>query len=269
MKELDIQEFDTYKYLSWLYEQEALNKDEFIKELERRRAEDFELIEKEGDYTIEEIVELKEKTNLSYKQRIEEAEKCTYWKPPTENDKNHIEYLINTQFQIKKDCLDNLLERVPISRISILKDEIDKILSTELQEYDDLVNNILLGCVVSDYGRLGFLIGLVRFAQYLENEISKEKYIQDAEEKKAIKWLGKVSHLGYIIGLLAENGYIEAPKRKNGETNYNEFARQICNVIDFEGNNIGTLSKMLNIEANNMEYKNKDAFQIPHIKDIS
>lgn len=35
-----------------------------------------------------------------------------------------------------------------------------------------------------------------------------------------------------------------------------------------EGNNIGALSKMLNVESNNMEYKSKDTFQIPHLKDF-
>lgn len=91
----------------------------------------------------------------------------------------------------------------------------------------------------------------------------------DTVSNSPLKWIGKPAQLGYVMHLLESNGYIDAPKKKDGEINYSEFARTIAKAFQFEGNNDGYLAKSLNPESNNMENKNKDKFDIPHIKEIS
>lgn len=82
-----------------------------------------------------------------------------------------------------------------------------------------------------------------------------------------IKWIGKVSHLGYIMGLLAENGYIEVPKHKSGKAagkvNYSQLAKQLSNIFEYEGCSIENLEKELNPEKNSMSETNKQEIFIP------
>lgn len=114
--------------------------------------------------------------------------------------------------------------------------------------------------VVFEFARLEFLhrLALGEYGTTLET-------IQD----KPIKWVGKTAHLGYYMNALADAGYIDAPKKKNGDTNYNEFAQQICKAFEFDGNNTASLAKNLSPDGNNMEIANKDKISIPHIKEIS
>ena len=71
------------------------------------------------------------------------------------------------------------------------------------------------------------------------------------------------------MGLLAENGFIDAPLKHNGEINLNEFARVINEAFYYDGNKTAVLAKALNTETNCMGNNNKDLFKIPHIKEIS
>jgi hypothetical protein len=93
-----------------------------------------------------------------------------------------------------------------------------------------------------------------------------------AETTEKIKWIGKPSQLGFIIGKLAELGYIDAPKRPNGETNFTQFAKQVRNTFDVETKE-STLSKYLNLESEKAQETdrkfNENGFDIPHIKTIS
>jgi hypothetical protein len=109
----------------------------------------------------------------------------------------------------------------------------------------------------------------IKAIQYIDHLISGNNIQPTTSIKntKPLQWTGKAAHLGYIAYLLADLGYIEPPKRRNGEINYNEFARKLLECFDIE-TTIGTLANAVNPEKNNMEFKNKDKFTIPHIKDI-
>ncbi len=91
----------------------------------------------------------------------------------------------------------------------------------------------------------------------------------DTTSNSPLKWIGKPAQLGHFMYLFSDLGYIDAPKKRNGEINYSEFARLVAKAFQFEGNNEGYLAKSLNPESNNMENDNKEAIKIPHIKELS
>ncbi len=101
------------------------------------------------------------------------------------------------------------------------------------------------------------------------SHVAKGDISTETVSNSPLKWIGKPSQLGYVMHLLEDSGYIEAPKKRNGEINYSEYARTITRAFQFEGNNDSYLAKSLNPESNNMENENKAMFTIPHIKDIS
>lgn len=102
------------------------------------------------------------------------------------------------------------------------------------------------------------------------NAVNKTQLQEETTEK--IKWIGKPSQLGFIIGKLAELGYIDAPQRINGETNFTQFAKQVKNTFDVETKE-STLSKYLNLESEKgsetVRKFDENGFDIPHIKQIS
>lgn len=93
-----------------------------------------------------------------------------------------------------------------------------------------------------------------------------------SQTTEKIKWIGKSSQLGFIIGTLAELGYIEAPEKPNGDINFTQFAKLVNNTFNVETTE-GTLSKYLNLESekgSETVRKFKDnGFDIPHLKTVS
>jgi hypothetical protein len=87
-----------------------------------------------------------------------------------------------------------------------------------------------------------------------------------------IKWIGKPSQLGFIIGKLIEFGYVESPTKTNGETNYTQLAKLVYNTFDVETTE-ATLSKYLNLESEKAQETvrqfEKNKFYIPQIKEVS
>ncbi|WP_024772966.1 hypothetical protein [Aquimarina macrocephali] len=84
-----------------------------------------------------------------------------------------------------------------------------------------------------------------------------------------IKWLGKKTHIGYIFSNLAQEGYIDAPKSRNGETNYTAFAKLIKELFDVNVSE-GTLRKYLNPSDDKFD-ENKKTFEkqkyfLPNVK---
>lgn len=174
---------------------------------------------------------------------------------------------INFELTFRKTSLECLLETTPFPRLKVLENVLNELVINDFKEFEDIASIVGKGEIVQDIDKLAQYIGLIRFVQYLDQEINKEKENESPELEKPIKWLGQPSHLGYIMGQLANLGYIEAPTHMTGEINYNEFARQLSKVFNI--NSIGNLAKELNPEKNSMGYKNKDKISIPHIKEIS
>ena len=102
-------------------------------------------------------------------------------------------------------------------------------------------------------------------------EVREEIEAEKSDELK-LKWSGKPSQLGYIIGQLAQLGYIEPPKRDNGEINFTQFSKDILRIFKTETTQ-GTLSAYLNInnEKSQETHRNfeKAKFNIPHKKAVS
>ncbi|TKS57402.1 hypothetical protein [Mesohalobacter halotolerans] len=103
-----------------------------------------------------------------------------------------------------------------------------------------------------------------------EYDTSKSNNPISGNERK-IEWIGGPSTLGYIIGYLAEYGYIDAPKKKGGDINYSAFAREVMNTFKIE-TTANTLQKYLNLDSEkSTEIKRKlenAKFYIPHFNEF-
>lgn len=87
-----------------------------------------------------------------------------------------------------------------------------------------------------------------------------------------LNWIGKPSQIGFIIGKLAEYGYIEPPKKKDGEINYTKFAELV--LENFNVSTTGaSLSKYLNSESEKGQEParqfEKNNFYLPQSKEVS
>lgn len=106
--------------------------------------------------------------------------------------------------------------------------------------------------------------GVSRFFRKTEKPLRNSSNLVDK-----LKWTGSIGSLGFILANLASLGYIEAPKKKDGDINYSKFASQVINSFDDSGTK-NTLMKYLNLESDKgMDAKDKfDAkdFEIPHSK---
>jgi hypothetical protein len=112
-------------------------------------------------------------------------------------------------------------------------------------------------------------IKLEKLSKDLSNSSESSKLVKSGTK---LKWTGKKAHLGFIIGTLADLGYLQGPERPNGEINYSEFARNILEVFDCDTTE-GTLSKYLNVTSDKSEEVSRNFqsanFHIPHSKDVS
>jgi hypothetical protein len=109
------------------------------------------------------------------------------------------------------------------------------------------------------------------------------KFIEDLKNAKSIiseqnetnlsgtklKWTGKKTHIGFIIGTLAAEGYIDPPRLKNDDVNYTAFSKLIKQVFDVEVGD-DTLRKYLNpddekFQENKATFE-KENFHLPHKK---
>ncbi|TRX43059.1 hypothetical protein [Flavobacterium restrictum] len=111
-----------------------------------------------------------------------------------------------------------------------------------------------------------FIIQLMKIQQIV-NDLKEEKQVNPR-----IKWSGKKTHIGYFLGTLAINGFIDAPKNKNGEINFTAYAKLIKQNFDVEVDQ-DTLRKYLNPEDDKHQ-ENKNSFDkakshIPNIIEVS
>ncbi|WP_418604143.1 hypothetical protein [Hwangdonia sp.] len=112
---------------------------------------------------------------------------------------------------------------------------------------------------------------IVELKRIKENAISNEFFKLVSKEEK-LKWDSKPAHLGYIMGMLADLEFVNAPKRKNGDINYTQYARQVLNIFDIETTE-NTLTKYLNTTTEKAQETernfNKANFNIPHKKEVN
>ena len=96
--------------------------------------------------------------------------------------------------------------------------------------------------------------------------------MDNAMSTKKLKWIGKPSQLGFIVGMLADLEYLDVPKRQNGDINYTQFANLVNQTFNVD-TTPATLSKYLNLDSEKAQEtyrKFKDAgFNIPHKNIVS
>lgn len=128
--------------------------------------------------------------------------------------------------------------------------------------------------VQSDFYQYAAMMETKKLLVHTEN--LKIKYTTNNTETdgipKKIKWIGKPSQLGYLIGSLAELDYIETPKNKDGEINYTQFSKDLLEIFDIK-TTYQSLSKYLNLDSDKAQETKrkfeKEDFYIPNRKIVS
>ena len=83
----------------------------------------------------------------------------------------------------------------------------------------------------SKYDFIADINGNLYKIQVMINNLKESKQVNPK-----IKWSAKKTHIGFILGTLAQNGYIEAPKHKNGEINFTAYAKLIKQNFEVDVN---------------------------------
>ena len=213
--------------------------------------------------TLSELLEKGDNKNDYLDFKINEVEKQSYSKNA---DINFIKKWIDKyQFRLT-DLFNNSIQDNPIY---ILISSHYK----ELEKYsEETLNVYYLQLDFYQYFCKHYADELIAFFESRKNKVASNSDIISNEINETIKWIGKPSQLGFIIGKLAELGYIETPVKPNGDTNYTQFANLVNNTFDVSTTK-DTLSKYLNLESEKGQETErkfaKNGFKIPHIKEIS
>lgn len=111
---------------------------------------------------------------------------------------------------------------------------------------------------------------LKRALEKTEKFIELNRSVESNHQK--LKWSGGISHAAYIISVLVDCGYIDSPKKPDGETNYSLLSDLILNSFDF-GNETPSKNSLAKYSSpNNPKYLDIDEkfqeqkFSLPHRK---
>ncbi|MBM1105161.1 hypothetical protein JQC67_03310 [Aurantibacter crassamenti] len=122
----------------------------------------------------------------------------------------------------------------------------------------------------------------ITFNEKLKKDLEKRKTIIETfiiekqslnAERNVLKWIGKPSHLAYVIRKLVDEGYIEAPQKLNKEINFTELSRQIINSFNVKSPKENTLRSYSSVET--QQYQDldikftKEGFHIPDSGSVS
>lgn len=152
----------------------------------------------------------------------------------------------------------------------------DEVLNTISKDVDSNYSKDLLDFFYQRFEAISFIpMYLFIIASQFINELEKIKnmmsQIKDERSYTKIKWTGKQTHIGFIIGTLIDQGYIDAPKKNNGEINYTKLAIQIKQNFDVDVTD-ETLRKYLNpMDDKHQQSKtmfDKQNFHLPHSNSI-
>lgn len=215
---------------------------------------------------------------------------------------NHI---ISGGYDLKKEITETLLLTSDSDRklyLDYVKDRLEF-------EIDDEINSSRLDTWVSEYNLIkdefpftdhakivGMLNVTIEFSDLEKSELDKidqlqrdfyihacflelQKILEFIDDQynitdgsNKLKWIGKPSQIGFIIGKLAEYGYIEPPTKKDGEINYTKFAELVLENFDVSTTG-ASLSKYLNSESEKGQEParqfEKNNFYLPQSKEVS
>lgn len=68
----------------------------------------------------------------------------------------------------------------------------------------------------------------------ISDYINKIENIEINNNTETLNWCGKPSHLAFIISQLIDEGYIQAPVKKDNEINHSEISRIILKIFSFQ-----------------------------------
>jgi hypothetical protein len=111
--------------------------------------------------------------------------------------------------------------------------------------------------------------------QNILDEITSEStnILINEEVTSKLNWNSKPAHLGYLLGILADLDYIDAPKRQNGDINYTQFAKEVLQTFKLKKGTEATLTKYLNTTTEKAQETERNfrsaSFNIPHKKEVS
>jgi len=269
METINIQDFDTDKYLNKYLNPKHQGKEAYIQKVTTRHNESVQRIKSDDNLSETQKNQYLKDLKKRFDARVDDINNTKYWVPPTQEQKDMMLRFIEIEAESQQTFLSSSLELSPLPAQTILENRLCVMLAQEAKErFSSIHADVIAGRVVQRFQLVARYIGFIRFAQKISREL-QQMGDTALENPKPLKWIAKTAHLGHIMNLFAELGYIDAPKKRNGEINYSEFARSIGKAFDFEGSNIGTLTKMLSPETNNIEIHNIEKISIPHVKDIS
>jgi hypothetical protein len=182
----------------------------------------------------------------------------------------------STDFPLRKSDLDELPYDGKF--ISLLKKWYfeEPTIEDEKKVLEDFESFYHLGFHGRRFKVISFLpFSLWHISNQFINDINKAKKI--IEEQQSLRsekmiWSGKRTHIGFILGTLASEGYIEPPRLKNGEINYTAFAKLIKRTFEVETNE-DTLRKYLNpaeekFGENRLTFE-KEKYFLPNVKIVT
>ena len=119
------------------------------------------------------------------------------------------------------------------------KETVDEFITQQNEKWNKLITEFLhkISLLNDDFNS---------FLNDQYKSLESQKFTTSTTEFDKIKWLDKESHLAYILATLAENDYIETPKKANGDINYSQFAKQIQQVFNTNMKE-SSLEKYLNL----------------------
>ena len=201
----------------------------------------------------------------------------------TDNKDDYLNFAIDT---IKKTEFSDCDEKVIAKWLNKYNSTVDEFPNFKNEDLRHWLKRYYNG-YADDHNDYDFILDIQIDFYWYAAGLEAQKMISFLESKKAaasklienqsqttdkIKWIGKPSQLGFIIGKLADLGYIETPEKPNGDINFTQFAKLVNNTFNVETTE-ATLSKYLNLESEKgsetvRKFKEK-GFDIPHIKTVS
>jgi|GEM_PF-3405827 len=258
MKEIHIQDIDTEKYLNRYLNPKFSNKEAELNKQKEDYNEDIQRIENDNNLTENQKDKLKESAKERYNTWINRINHVTYWKPPTDREKEIILNTIKHEIKWRQQHLDFILDISPLPKHNVINDYLNNLLSEDIKEFKPIHNDVISGRVIQDFYKVARYMGFLRFAQNLDNELHKNENPNFAKIRlpKPIKTLSKTQFTELVKALLCSNVLEYETETQAVEVLANHFNIDISKaefdrtLQKIKGRNIGSetlfLSKLIN-----------------------
>lgn len=138
------------------------------------------------------------------------------------------------------------------------------IFSNELKNRKDIISAIQFLSIVQ-------VRGIQEIIALLHKKLSYYDIEKKIDTNPKLKWQGKPAHFAFIIATLASNGFIDTPKKKDGEINFRQFALLAKNSFNVDITP-GSLEKYLNLDSEKGQEPSRafgNLLKIPNIIEVS